>query len=167
MEITGLGIHIKVKDIQVSRRFYESLGLKPVFGYGDQEFLSTLPKGTPTAPEKYRGTTYKIFTDSEERQVALELEIAEDHIALKNKQNAKETITSAKVSAMVHVQSLTPLFSNSNVTLKFPVRHYYWGTIEAVLRDPDGFVLVFIAPYSDEEFEKISKLTSIETIKPS
>lgn len=25
----------------------------------------------------------------------------------------------------------------------FPVHHYYWGTIEAAFRDPDGFVFGF------------------------
>jgi len=49
--------------------------------------------------------------------------------------------------------------------VKFPVRHYYWGTIEAAFRDPDGFVLVFIAPYSEEEFNSLSQLTKIEKIE--
>ena len=39
MEMTGLGINIKVKDIQISCKFYESLGFTPVFGYGPKEFL--------------------------------------------------------------------------------------------------------------------------------
>ena len=94
------------------------------------------------------------------------LEIAEGHIAVKDKKVFKEKIKSPKVSTMVKVQSLVPLFSNKLVNLKFPVRHYYWGTIEAAFRDPDGFVLVFIAPYSEKEFKRISKYTKIEIVKP-
>ena len=42
LQFTGLGVHLKVKDIKVSREFYESLGFKPVFGYGDEAFRATL-----------------------------------------------------------------------------------------------------------------------------
>lgn len=167
MDITGLGLHIKVKDIMESRKFYESLGFTPVFAYGDAAYLATLPAGTPTAPEKYHGVTYKVFADAEKTKAVVELEIADDHIALKNKQDAKDTITSAKLSAMIHVKSLVPLFSNPNVHITFPVRHYFFGTMEAAFRDPDGFVVVFIAPYSQEEFDAVSKLTSVEVINPS
>lgn len=166
MEITGLGLHIKVKDIQASRALYESLGFTPVFAYGDADFLATIPSGTPNAPEHYRGVAYKAFADEAKTITIAELEIAEDHIALKNKQDAKETIASAKISAMLRVKSLVPLFSNTNVNLVFPVRHYYWGTIEAAFRDPDGFVVVCIAPFSQEELDAVSKLTSVEEIKP-
>ncbi|MBI2592819.1 MAG: hypothetical protein HYW37_01485 [Candidatus Colwellbacteria bacterium] len=65
---------------------------------------------------------------------------------------------------MVNVDSLLPLFSNPLITIKFPVRHYYWNTIEAAFRDPDGFVLVFIAPYSEQEFKAISRFAKIEKI---
>jgi hypothetical protein len=34
-------------------------------------------------------------------------------------------------------------------------RHYYWGTLEVVMKDPDGVVLVFIAPYSEEEAVRV------------
>lgn len=29
-------------------------------------------------------------------------------------------------------------------------RHYYWGKLEVVIKDPDGTVLVFTQPYSEE-----------------
>jgi hypothetical protein len=67
---------------------------------------------------------------------------------------------------MVKVTSLVPLFDNPNVTITFPVRKYYWGTIEAAFRDPDGFVLVFIAPYSDEELAAVKKLVEVEEVNP-
>ena len=73
-------------------------------------------------------------------------------------------IKTPKVSAVFHVKSLVPLFLNKLVKIKVPVRHYYWGTIEAVFRDPDGFVLVFITPYSEDEFANVSKFTKIEKI---
>ncbi len=158
-KITDFGIHLKVSNFERSREFYESLGFKPVFAYGDGKFRKSLPKGVPSAPEKYRGMTFKVGENAN-------LEIAEGHIAVKDKKVFKEKIKSPKVSTMVKVQSLVPLFSNKLVNLKFPVRHYYWGTIEAAFRDPDGFVLVFIAPYSEKEFKRISKYTKIEIVKP-
>ncbi len=154
--VTSLGIHLKVKDINKSRKFYESLGFKTTFVYGSEEFKSTFDKNIATAPENYPGITYKVGDTT--------IEISEDHIGIKDKSVFQEMIKSSKVSAVVHVSSLASLFSNPLVEIKVPVRHYYWGTIEAVFRDPDGFVLVFIAPYSDEEFAKISKLTKIEKI---
>ena len=44
-ELTDFGTHLKVSDIKKSREFYESLGFKPIFGYGDEEFRKTLPEG--------------------------------------------------------------------------------------------------------------------------
>jgi len=157
--ITGLGTHIKVSDIEKSRKFYVSLGFKPVFAYGDDAYRATLPDGLPSAPEKYRGMTFKIGENAE-------LEIAEDHVGVPDKSIFKEKVKTAKVSAMVRVQSVVPLFSNPLVKIKFPVRKYYWGSIEVALRDPDGYVLIFIAPYSEEEFKKVSEFVKIETIEP-
>src|SRR5688572_6638187 len=158
LNLKGLGIHLKVADISKSREFYESLGFKPVFGYGDDEYRKTLPEGCPSAPERYHGVTYKIAE-------GVNLEVADGHIAVTKPEVFTEKITSPKVSAMVNVESLVPLFENSNVKVTFPVRHYYWGTIEAALRDPDGFVLVFIAPHSEEELAKLSKLVEVEKIE--
>ena len=158
-EITGFGIHLKVSDIEKSRKFYESLGFKPVFAYGDEKFRASLPKGLPSAPERYRGITYQIGENAK-------LEIADGHIAVKDKGCFKEAVKSPKISAMVNVKSLLPLFKNQNVKITFPVRHYYWGTLEAVFRDPDGFVLVFIAPYSKDEFNALNKIVKVEMMTP-
>lgn len=160
MTITGLGTHIKVADIEKSRKFYESVGFIPVFAYGDDAFRASLPDGLASAPERYRGMTFKVGENAE-------LEIAEGHIAVKDKSVFKEVIKTPKVSAMVRVKSVVPLFSNKLIDIKVPVRHYYWGSIEVVFRDPDGYVLVFIAPYSEEEEKQVSKFTKIEHIKPS
>ena len=159
MEITGFGTHIKVVDIKKSREFYESLGFKSAFGYGNEEWRDSLPKDIPSAPEKYCGIVFAIGDNAK-------LEIAEGHVGVKHQDVFKKTIENEKISAMVNVKSLLPLFSNEHIKLSFPVRHYYWGTLEAAFRDPDGFVLVFIAPYSEEEFSQISKFTNIEIIKP-
>jgi catechol 2,3-dioxygenase-like lactoylglutathione lyase family enzyme len=156
-EISGLGIHIKVADINKSRKFYESLGFRPVFAYGDEEFLSSLPSNVPSAPERYRGLTYSVGNDAS-------LEIAEGHIAVSDRSVFTESIKSPKVSAMVRVSSLAPILKNDQVNLKFPIRHYYWGTLEAAFRDPDGFVLVFIAPYSEKELKVLRKHTEVEEV---
>ncbi|HCI05450.1 TPA: hypothetical protein DEX28_01765 [Patescibacteria group bacterium] len=157
MEITGFGAHIKVSDIKKSREFYESLGFKAVFGYGDEEWKASLPKDIPSASEKYRGIVFAIGDNAK-------LEIADGHVGVKHQDVFKKTIENEKISAMVNVKSLLPLFSNEHIRLSFPVRHYYWGTLEAAFRDPDGFVLVFIAPYSEKEEEQIKQFTNIETV---
>lgn len=159
LTITALGVHIKVADIEKSKKFYESLGFKPDFAYGDDKFRATLPEGVSSAPERYRGMTFKIGENAV-------LEIAEGHIAVKDNSVFKEEIKTPKISAMVKVKSVVPLFSNPLIKIKFPVRHYYWNSIEVAFRDPDGFVLVFIAPYSEEEFNQVSKFTKIEVVKP-
>ncbi len=158
--IKGLGTHIKVEDIEKSRQFYESLGFKPVFGYGDAKFTGSLPEGVGSAPEKYRGMTFEISDSSN-------LEIAEGHIAVKDQDVFKTKIFTPKISAMVKVESLVPLFTNDLVDIKFPVRKYYWGTIEVAFRDPDGYVLVFITPFTEKELVNISKYTEVEEINPS
>ena len=158
-EITGLGTHLKVADIKKSREFYESLGFKPVFAYGDEEWRKSLPEGMASAPERYRGVVFAICETNK-------LEIAEGHIGVKNQGVFKQPISNEKISAMVNVKSLEPLFSNRFVKITFPVRHYYWGTLEAAFRDPDGYVLVFMVPYSEEELEKTSRFTKVEVVKP-
>lgn len=159
-KLQGIGIHIKVKDIARSREFYESLGFKPIFAYGDDDFRATLPEGLANAPEKYQGMTFQISDTAN-------LEIAEGHIAVKDQSVFSEEIKSPKISAMVRVASLEPLFTNEHVDITFPVRHYYWGTVEAAFRDPDGFVLVFIAAHSEAEVEALKKHTTVEEVKPS
>lgn len=158
LQFTGVGVHLKVKDIQRSRKFYEDLGFTPVFGYGDEAYRATLPVGCASAPEKYSGVTYKLADGAE-------FEIADGHIAARPDVFG-ESITSGKVTAMVRVDSIVPVLETHSELIKFPVRKYYWGSIEVALRDPDGFVLVFIAPATDEEYERVSKLVEIETIAP-
>ncbi|HUD07347.1 MAG TPA: VOC family protein [Candidatus Saccharimonadales bacterium] len=159
VEFTDLGIHIKVKDIVKSREFYEGLGFVPVFGYGDDAFRATLPDGCGSASERYHGVTYNLTETSQ-------LEIADGHIAVKPETFGEE-IASAKISGMVKVKSLLPLVDKLKSYMKYPVKKYYWGTIEIAVRDPDGFVLIFIAPHSDEEYDALSKVVGdIEIVQP-
>lgn len=158
LQLQSLGIHLKVANIATSRAFYESLGFKPVFGYGDEAFRATLPQDCPSAPETYRGVTYQLPDGGS-------FEIADGHIAVKP-ETFPITIHTAKISAMIKVSSLLPLITHPTIVITYPVRHYYWNTIEAVVRDPDGFVLVFITPFSDHEMDALSPHVTIETIKP-
>ena len=68
-------------------------------------------------------------------------------------------INLSKVSAMVNVDSISELIETAkkaDIELAVGPRHYYWGTIEVVIKDPDGFVLVFIGPYSKEEAKRVN-----------
>lgn len=163
---SGTGIHIKVRDIVASRRFYEDvLDLVPVFGYGDADFRATLPSelpsitddGLPGAPERYRGVTYEPTSQSP-------IEIAEGHIAVTDAGVFEEPVRSPKISAMMRVTSLLPLVRDKGLRPSFPVRHYYWGTIEIALKDPDGFVLIVIAPFSEDELTELRKFVTVEVV---
>lgn len=171
MQYTGLGMHIKVRDVAASRSFYEDrLGLAPVFGYGDDEFRATLPTdipsilndGLPGAPERYRGVTYEPTPTSP-------LEIADGHIAVPRDERRsvyESAVDGPKVSAMLRAESLVPLIRDKGIVPSFPVRHYYWGTIELALKDPDGFVIIVIAPFSEAELSALGELIDVESIEP-
>ncbi len=160
-QITGFGIHLKVKDIGASRKFYEGyLGLKPVFAYGDEAFRTTIPDGVGTAPERYHGVTYELSGGAN-------LEIADGHIAVSDPAVFSDPLISPKASAMIKVASLVPFLDDKTYHATFPVRKYYWNTIELVLRDPDGFVIILIAPYSDPELAAVKAIMEVEIIDPS
>ena len=135
---TKFGIHLKAKNIEDSLMFYKNFDFKEVFGYGDEKFLAKLSKSIPKAPEKYRGVVFEIGG-------AL-LEIADGHIAVKP-EVFKETIGSSKISAMVHIDSVdevVKISKKNNYKILVQPKVFPWGTREVVVRDPDGFVLVFI-----------------------
>ena len=139
--IKKIGTHLKVSDFQKSRAFYEALGFQPIFEYGPGLELTET-----TAPEEYHGVTF-----ATEDGTAL-FEVADGHVAVKP-EVFQERISSSKVSLMVHVESLEEIIERAGKAgiplAKEPV-NYHWGTTEAVIRDPDGFVLVFIAPTTEE-----------------
>src|SRR5437588_9602927 len=104
-ELSGLGIHLKVADIYRSRAFYESLGFSPIVAFGDSKFCSQFPPSVRTVREKMNGVIYRVGENAE-------LEIADAHPAIPDTNIFQAPVESPKVSAMVRVKSLVPLFSN-------------------------------------------------------
>jgi hypothetical protein len=47
-----------------------------------------------------------------------------------------------------------------------PVRRYYWGSIEAVMRDPDGLIVVCISQETEQELQAVSELVHVEAVAP-
>jgi len=141
--ITKFGIHLKVQNINKSFKFYNSFGLKPCFAYGRKKFISKFKNKIPTVSENYNGIVFDISGSL--------LEIADGHIAVKQG-IFKENIKSSKISAMIYVSSIRWVLNICNKN-KYKIsvlpKTYPWGTKEMVIKDPDGFVLVFI--------EKLSK----------
>lgn len=138
-KIINIGIHIKVKNFKKSKNFYESLGFKKIFEYGP----------TKNIKEDYSGMVYE--------HGGCKLEIADGHRAVKP-DVFKEELKSSKMSLMINVNSIASIINRCK-RYKIPIavgpRQYYWGTLEVVVKDPDGVVLVFICPYSEKEAKKI------------
>jgi hypothetical protein len=137
--MNSLGVHIKVRDFHKSRLFYDSLGFKAVFSYGPDQKIK----------EDYSGLVYDIHGAS--------LEIADGHRAVKP-EIFSHSVTSSKISLMIKINNLSEIISRcqkSHIPLAVPPRHYYWNTLEVVVKDPDGTVLVFVAPYSKIEAKKL------------
>ena len=135
--VSKFGIHIKVKNIRKSLRFYLAFGLKPKFAYGDEAFVRKL-KGVPTAPEKYHGVIFNIGGGL--------FEIADGHTAVKQ-DVFQQTLQSSKVSSMLHVNSVEEVVKicrKNKFALVVEPKVFPWGTKEVVVKDPDGFILVFI-----------------------
>lgn len=139
MKLQSIGVHIKVRDFAASKNFYEALGFKSVFAYGPDQAVK----------EDYQGIVFQVGDTK--------LEIADGHRAVKP-EVFERSMQDSKISLMINVDSLVPVISlcqQNGIALSVGPRHYYWGTLELVIKDPDGVVLVFIAPYSKEEAEMI------------
>ena len=124
--------------MQRTLAFYKSLGFKPSFAFGDKSFTNQFGTAVQTVKESYRGVVFNIGSTL--------FEIADGHIAVKSGV-FKETITSSKVSLMLYVPSvkqIVALCSRNSYQVAVPVRTFPWGTKELVVKDPDGFILVFI-----------------------
>lgn len=133
--ITGLGVHIKVKNFPQSLAFYKALGFKQIFAYGPHQKVR----------EDYNGVVFE--------HGGAKLEIAEGHRAVKPSVFS-QSVRSSKISLMIHVKSLRQtirLCQKAGIPIAVAPRHYYWGTLELVVKDPDSTVLVFITPYSKRE----------------
>lgn len=138
--VTRIGIHLKVKDIDKSYIFYKAFGFTPIFAYGReywiQKVLTDFP-GTPNASEKYEGITFEVNN-------AL-FEVANGHIAVKPEVFQQEIHTS-KVSATLDtgsVDDIVKICEKNSFEIAVGIKEYPWGTKEVVIRDPDGFILVF------------------------
>lgn len=145
--ITGIGTHINVKDFEESAKFYKNLGFKKVFEYGP----------TKKAKEDYNGMIFE--------HAGGKLEIADGHRAVKG-EIFKEKIQSSKMSLMIAVDSIVEIIHRCKlhkIPLAVGPRHYYWGTLEVVVKDPDGVVVVFVAPYSKKEAKKVNADESFAT----
>ncbi len=132
---TCMGIHVKCQSIEKSLAFYRVLGFTPVFAYGSAEFTQQFT--CPTAPESYSGVTFEIGGGL--------FEIADGHIAVKP-EVFKVHIDSSKISAMFDVASVDDLVEvcrRNDIQIAVEPRVFPWGTKEVVIKDPDGFVLVF------------------------
>lgn len=138
--IKNIGIHIKASDFKKSSTFYENLGFEKIFEYGPNKKVR----------ESYNGVVYE--------HLGCKLEIADGHRAVKTS-TFKEKVQSSKISLMINVDSIANIISRCkkhNIPLAVGPRHYYWGTLEVVVKDPDGVVLVFICPYSKAEAEEVN-----------
>lgn len=136
--ISQFGIHLKVTDFKKSLFFYKKLGFKEFFAYGGKKFLESFGNSIPTAPEKYNGVVFKINNTL--------FEIADGHIAVKP-EVFKQKIESSKISAMIQVGSLYEIIKickKNRFKIAVQPRIFPWGTREMVIKDPDGFVLVFM-----------------------
>lgn len=163
MEFTGVGVHLKVQDIAASRRFYEQvIGMVPARASGSPEFRSTLPAGfaphddgLPGSPDRWNSISYKPCPNTE-------IELSDSHPAVPDRSVFESEIETPKISAMLHVESLLPLIRDRGARPSYPVRTYPWGSVEAVLKDPDGFVVVVIARSTDTELQALREILDVE-----
>jgi uncharacterized glyoxalase superfamily protein PhnB len=140
MAIRNINVHVKVKDFKKSLAFYESLGFKKVFAYGpDQE-----------VKESYNGAAFS--------HGGTTLEIADGHRGVKPAV-FQETVPTSKISLFLEVDTISEMLETCRKAGIEPivgVRHYYWGKLEFVIRDPDGVIIVFFAPYSESEAKLVN-----------
>jgi hypothetical protein len=84
-------------------------------------------------------------------------ELTDAHPAIKPSTFA-EAVASSKISMMFEVESLSDIIERAKSMGYEPavgVRHYYYGTLEVVFKDPDGMVIVFIEPYTQGVAKKL------------
>lgn len=137
--LNSIGIHVKVKNFKKSYKFYSALGFVPIFEYGPKKAVK----------EDYSGAVFELK--------GTKIEIANGHRAVRG-EVFLEQIMSSKISLMVNVDSLydvIELCQVNNIRLYAGPRHYYWGTLEVAIKDPDGMVIVLICPFSEAEALKI------------
>jgi catechol 2,3-dioxygenase-like lactoylglutathione lyase family enzyme len=149
-KFSKVGINLKVKDFKKSQAFYDAFGFKKLFEFGpDLEERS-----------KFRGMFYEVGNTL--------FEISEGHMAVKPEVFAAQ-IQNSKVSLMVYVESLIPILDiceARGVDIYVKPRQFPWGQIGVIVKDPDGFIVAFLADVSDEEQEKVQARTDLPLIRP-
>jgi catechol 2,3-dioxygenase-like lactoylglutathione lyase family enzyme len=138
--IQAIGVHIKVSNFQVSKKFYEALGFRQVFLYGPDQKVK----------EAYNGVVFE--------HGGCKLEIADGHRAVKPEVFSSK-MENSKISLMVPVDSIGKIIricKENNFLIAVGPRHYYWNTLELVVKDPNGVVLVFNEPYTEESAKNLN-----------
>jgi len=145
--INKIGVHIKVKNFHKSFGFYNALGFNKVFEYGPGKKVE----------EDYNGAVFE--------HGGGKIEIADGHRAVK-RSVFKKSMQSSKISLMINVSDISKIMvkaKKAGISLSLGPRHYYWGTLEIVIKDPDGVVLVFVSPYTKSVAKKIKADESYST----
>lgn len=148
-KISKLGVNLKVRDFDKSKAFYDAFGFRKVFEFG------------PDVAEhsKFRGLFYEVGN-------AL-LEVSEGHMAVRP-EVFESPIQSSKVSLMVYVQSLMPILDiceERQIEISVKPRQFPWGQIGVVVKDPDGFILVFLSESSADEGQQVQARVDVPLIR--
>lgn len=138
--IKSIGTCIKAKDFAKSRKFYEALGFQVIFEVGPDKEI--------------RGKDSLVIFGSE---TGGKFELIDAHPAIKPAV-FQESVPSSKISMVFEVDSLSDIIARARtigVESAVGVRHYYYGSLEVVFKDPDGTVIVFVEPYTEESARKL------------
>lgn len=150
--IKAIGTHIKVNNFEKSLKFYTSLGFTKVFEYGP----------TKQVKEDYSGAVFE--------HGGGKIEIADGHRAVKP-EVFKQVVPSSKISLMIETDDIEDIIKKcekAGINLAVDPRHYYWGKLETVIKDPDGTILVFTMPYNELVAKRINadeKWSNVQAIK--
>lgn len=134
-----MGTHIKASNYAKSRAFYEGLGFPVIFEYGPDKEVK----------EDYSGVVFGVGE--------AKLEVADGHRAVKAATFAEKVISS-KISLMIEVESVAAIMERAGkmgLTPAVGVRHYCWGKLEVVYRDPDGVIVVLTQPHNEADAKKL------------
>lgn len=144
-----VGINLKVRDFDRSKKFYDAFGFKKVLEFG------------PELEEhsKFRGMFYEIGNTL--------LEVSEGHMAVKPDVFATP-IQDSKISLMIYVDSLVQILDicdEHRIEIRVPAREFPWGQIGLIVKDPDGFVIAFLSEVSEEERRQLQVRTSLPLVR--
>jgi hypothetical protein len=145
IQLSHLGVNLKVRDFGRSKAFYDAFGFPILFEFGPQA----------EEQSKFRGLFYQVGDTL--------VEISEGHMAVKP-EVFERPIQNAKVSLMVYVESLIPVLDiceTHEFDIRVPPREFPWGQIGVIVKDPDGFVIAFLSEVSEEERRQVQARTDL------